>query len=281
MKTAELWFDEPQVGSWNMAMDSAMLEYAKAESTIVLRIYQWSPPTLSLGYFQAFDDIQRVAFHGDFDIVRRSSGGGAILHDREFTYALAIPEMDSRKGASEELYRSIHRSLQQWLQDLVHQRINFWEEVNDQKKNSPEKQDSFLCFERRSPVDLVMACHKILGSAQRRTHGGLLQHGSLLLEASPVIPHLHGVLETSSPLQVTSSSSEPAQNLSRIPNADRQASLTLSRFRDVDFAKAIQEGVTKLWKLDWSVSSPPSSVPEIAAEEQAKRFAASAWTRAR
>ena len=87
---------EPTDGASNMALDEALLESAAAAGANVrptLRIYGWPRPTLSLGYFQRAADREMHEASGECDLVRRPSGGGAILHDRELTYALVLPEI--------------------------------------------------------------------------------------------------------------------------------------------------------------------------------------------
>lgn len=188
----EFWLDPPQTGSWNMAMDQAMLEYAAATQQVVLRIYQWSKPTISLGYFQDFDGLAEFPELKSLDCVRRVTGGGAILHDRELTYSIAIPADIHRKGHSEELYQAVHQAIIEWLRGLG-LAANLWREVNQTRDGSYSNEASFLCFERRSEVDIVVDSRKIVGSAQRRTSAGLLQHGSLLVESSPWLPQLAGL----------------------------------------------------------------------------------------
>src|SRR5262245_32066382 len=89
--TVRLIIDPPQKGAWNMAVDQALLESAAASGGVALRFYQWSEPTLSLGYFQpiAARSEHPPSLHSP--VVRRASGGGAILHDRELTYSIAAP----------------------------------------------------------------------------------------------------------------------------------------------------------------------------------------------
>ena len=79
-----LIIDPPALGRMNMAIDEALLESASRGETI-LRFYSWSPATLSLGYFQAYDDRREHSASADLDVVRRSTGGGAIVHDQEIT----------------------------------------------------------------------------------------------------------------------------------------------------------------------------------------------------
>ena len=83
--------DPPAPGAWNMAVDEALFEQAAKFGTPTLRFYQWSEPTLSLGYFQNYDDRRSHAASLGTAAVRRTTGGGAILHDQELTYSLVWP----------------------------------------------------------------------------------------------------------------------------------------------------------------------------------------------
>lgn len=181
-------FTAPADGPWNMAVDESLLASAAAGQT-TLRFYGWKPATLSLGYFQSLDSRTTHAASRSCDIVRRASGGGAILHDRELTYSFATPVHDRFGQRAEQVYDLFHRTLCDVLARWkIHARF-----VGDTPHSASE--DSFLCFERRSAMDLVVAGAKILGSAQRRHQGALLQHGSLLLAASRFAPELPGLAE--------------------------------------------------------------------------------------
>src|SRR5689334_21696416 len=95
MNSLRLIIDPPRQGSMNMAIDDALLESAAEAGVATLRLYQWSEPTLSLGYFQAAAERKTHQPSLTCALVRRASGGGAILHDRELTYSLALPEKSS------------------------------------------------------------------------------------------------------------------------------------------------------------------------------------------
>src|ERR1700690_2091076 len=83
--------DPPGEGAWNMALDEALLEAAQNEGIATLRFYSWREATLSLGYFQGAADRRLHQASADCASVRRASGGGAILHDCELTYSIALP----------------------------------------------------------------------------------------------------------------------------------------------------------------------------------------------
>lgn len=199
--------DIPRSGVENMALDQRLLEVAAAEQCVLLRVYRWSEPTLSLGYFQPY--VQRLthSHSSDLPVVRRATGGGAIVHHYDWTYCIALPEQLSignatprsgvNLGASQPLYDCLHDSVIEWLSTRC---ITARKWTNDCSVDSPSqpvaKQHRFLCFERRSCGDIVVGDHKVMGSAQRRGRGALLQHGSLLLATSPYAPSLQGLSPT-------------------------------------------------------------------------------------
>lgn len=191
--------DPPLSGKENMAIDESALADAKPGDPIRIRLYQWNEPTLSLGHFQDLDQLKRDPQTAnsprlrEIPWVRRKTGGGAILHDREWTYSIVVPERTDRsgKGHSDTLYRAIHESIRDGLLD------SGWPASLSESCTCPTAHrggaESFLCFQRRSPVDIVVGESKVLGSAQRRHRSGLLQHGSVLIHGSSVYPELLGL----------------------------------------------------------------------------------------
>ena len=182
----------PAAGAWNMAVDEALLETAVSGGLPTLRFYQWNEPTLSLGYFQRFADRGTHAASLGCPIVRRTTGGGAILHDRELTYSLTVPASHRLARRPAELYDRMHRSLVQALEQL-----GAASQVLATGADRGPLAEPFLCFQRRASGDVVQAGAKIAGSAQRRHRGALLQHGSVLVETSRVAPELPGLEQTS------------------------------------------------------------------------------------
>ena len=104
--------DEPNSGTWNMAIDEALLHSAcdRPEQT-TLRFYQWSQATLSLGYFQRFADRSMHHSSQRCHLVRRSTGGGAIIHDDELTYSITAPLRSSLSRQTTAFYDLMHESL--------------------------------------------------------------------------------------------------------------------------------------------------------------------------
>ena len=186
----------PAAGWWNMAVDDWMLEEAVVRQALFLRWYRWSPLALSLGYFQNYGDITLPVA----SVVRRRSGGGAILHDRELTYSFAMPLRGAGKGERQELYSLFHQSLSETLTHwgVTTRLFSDLARKNSSQRHNRSAKASFLCFERHTPGDLVYPgdeIHKIAGSAQCRMSNGILQHGSVLLAASPLTPQLPGIVE--------------------------------------------------------------------------------------
>lgn len=180
--------DKPQSGAWNMAVDEALLEESLQSETAYLRLYRWSEPTISLGYFQDKVEQVRDPRLASLPSIRRLSGGGAILHHHEQTYSCSLPPSHRLAQQPYRLYEEIHSVFVSWLTECGVQ-------VTVRGNNSDQKEEPFLCFLRTAAPDLVVSGRKILGSAQRRRRGAVLQHGSLLLEASNYAPELLGLRE--------------------------------------------------------------------------------------
>ena len=187
MRKGRVLIDEPASGAWNMAVDHALLETANLTGLVSVRFYAWSQPTLSLGYFQQQAHRQQHQASLSCPQVRRSTGGGAIIHDQEITYSLCVPSNQRWSTTNEQLYFMVHQSLQELLSE--HDVAAELHAIKD----SPRIVQEFLCFRRRSKGDLIVAGNKIGGSAQRRRRNALLQHGSVLLRSSLSAPDLAGV----------------------------------------------------------------------------------------
>ncbi|MBL8812095.1 MAG: lipoate--protein ligase family protein [Planctomycetaceae bacterium] len=186
-------------GRFNMAMDEALLELAADRDRSTVRIYRWSEPTVTLGYFQASEARSQVEnpFPG-LPIVRRLSGGGAILHDRELTYSCVLPATHPVRHDPSQLYVIVHQALIQLLQQCgVNSMLRSDYDAQTQVKQSAS--EPFLCFLRQNPNDIVHASGiKIVGSAQRRRKGVILQHGSILLSASDHASQVPGIEQLAS-----------------------------------------------------------------------------------
>lgn len=172
-------------GPTHMAADEVMLETAAERGIASLRFYTWSEPTLSLGYFQPASCREHSPDYGRLPWVRRSTGGAAIVHQRELTYAIALPEGKPWQTGESWICR-FHHTVRELLESagFMPRLVLCGEE---------RRLGDVLCFLHQTPGDLLMAGSKIAGSAQRKRKGALLQHGSILLARSEFAPMLPGI----------------------------------------------------------------------------------------
>src|SRR5438132_10802731 len=180
--TSDSWrllVDAAAGGAWNMAVDEVLLDGVAAGTTPpTLRFYEWMPPCLSLGYFQPFDvvDVDGCRALG-IEVVRRPTGGRAILHDRELTYSVALPaSLLGHDGGVLPSYYPLSLALQDGLSGLGVPATLAPESVGSSGQHGP------VCFDRPSAHEILLDGRKLVGSAQMRRGGGLLQHGSILIE---------------------------------------------------------------------------------------------------
>jgi lipoate-protein ligase A len=199
-------------GPANMAADEVLLE-AAGEGSASLRFYAWSQPTLSLGYFQPAAVRLVDSKLAKLDWVRRPTGGAALVHDREVTYALALPSGPPWQVRGESWICRFHHLIMAALEGVgaATRAVQCGEE---------KKLGTVLCFQHHTPGDLVadgwegeapaepssrLAARreprsptdagKVVGSAQRKRAGALLQHGGILLSRSEFTPQLPGLAE--------------------------------------------------------------------------------------
>lgn len=172
-------------GYENMAIDEAIfLSCQQGKSLPTIRLYGWTPPAISLGYFQ--NPVNAVDFDAckrrGVDVVRRLSGGRAVLHDKELTYSIICPEGTPPFTTNVlETYKIISECLIHALKNLtldVH-----WVTFRDKHSSSTQlHKRTASCFSSSSWYEITVESKKICGSAQKRGGGVLLQHGSILLE---------------------------------------------------------------------------------------------------
>lgn len=163
----------PATGAWNMAVDEALADSVRDGGPPVLRVYRWSPPCLSLGRNQPSEGYDRVAIRArGLDVVRRATGGRAVLHHRELTYSVAARE--DALGTLRQAYAAINRALVAGLRRLrVDARLH---PAGPDRAPVPSLAP---CFEQPVEGEVTAGGRKLVGSAQRRERGVMLQHGSL------------------------------------------------------------------------------------------------------
>lgn len=168
---------------YNMAMDEALLNFvSRGEIDPVIRFYTWNPATLSIGYFQRLQkeiDIEKVKEKG-FGLVRRQTGGRGVLHDKELTYSVIVPESHPNMPSTiTEAYRVISQGLLEGFKNLGFETY-FAVPRSKEEREKLKQPRSSVCFDAPSWYELVVEGRKIAGSAQTRQKGVILQHGSIL-----------------------------------------------------------------------------------------------------
>ncbi len=174
-----LIIDPPMAGRDNMDRDLEIMgEVAGGSCPPTLRLYRWDPPALSLGYFQDENEVADVAAcrQAGIDLVRRPTGGRAVLHYEELTYSIIVPEMHPfiDRGSVLDAYRSISRGL-----------VTAFNLAGITASLSPGNgREAGLapgsCFDTPSAYEIQVDGKKVVGSAQLRRDGILLQHGAIL-----------------------------------------------------------------------------------------------------
>ncbi len=188
----DLYLDAAQSGHENMHRDQSALELVtRNPRRSIVRIYRWETPTVSLGYFQK-DDAEIDARLQQCPRVRRVTGGGAILHDDELTYSCVLPTSHPLCRTPIQIYNVIHGAIVTLLQQCGVDCAMRQDLLEAQSQSTDEP---FLCFLRSDPRDVVLSGAKILGSAQRRRRGNVLQHGSILMRASRLTPEIPGIVD--------------------------------------------------------------------------------------
>jgi lipoate-protein ligase A len=169
------WEASPE---FNMGLDEALLD--SDDERPVLRLYSWSPDTLSLGYFQAHAAFEQLAPTGA--VVRRITGGGAIHHTRELTFSIAAPASHALyRGPLAESYRRVHEAL-----FVALRRMGVEPALCGAAHLASDIADSGMCFHKSTALDIVWNGRKGVGSAQRRRGQRVLHHGSIKLGRSPL-----------------------------------------------------------------------------------------------
>jgi len=164
-----------------MSVDEGILEaVTQGLSPTTLRLYAWEPPCLSLGYAQPFGDVDGASLSSlGWDVVRRPTGGRAILHTDELTYSVIGLQQDPNlSGTVLESYQRLSAALLKALEILG---VFAYAEADHSLAQGSDPQGP-ICFEVPSNYEITVDGKKVIGSAQARKKGGVLQHGSLPLK---------------------------------------------------------------------------------------------------
>lgn len=178
---------EKNQGPEAMASDEILLDSLEHHDA-ALRFYTWEEPTLTLGYFQKHSLINSNSNLLQLPWLRRASGGEALVHHHELTYAIAVKETVT--GSKTTLFQEkFHLAIRKAIQKLG------LIAPESPKKEQKLDQNNLLCFLHHTTQDLTLGFSKIVGSAQRKKKDCVLQHGGILLKQSPYTPQLPGIKE--------------------------------------------------------------------------------------
>ena len=251
-----------------MALDEAILEaVSNGVSPPTLRFYAWNPPCISLGVAQSIHDLDLKRLHSKrWDLVRRTTGGRAILHTDELTYAVVAPIGNRHvAGGVLESYRHLSLGLVAGLQNM-----GLRVEIEPEKKLSAQERGNPVCFQAPSAYEITVKQRKLLGSAQVRRRSGILQHGTLPLRGD--ITRICEVLQFENE-EARTSAAEALQ--------DRAATVEHLLGEPISWdhaAGAMSEGFQQALELQFE-SGDPSSEELVRAEElQCERFTNAQWT---
>lgn len=174
MRTWRLILDGPQDGSWNMAVDRAVLSSrANGEAPPTLRLYSWRVPTVTLGRFQPLTDVDvELCRDLGFDVVRRPTGGRGVLHDDEVTYSVVGSIEDGIPRGVSASYRHLCAALAEAYRSLG--------VPADLTSRSRGERSAGACYLHATPADLSLGAAKLSGSAQVWEKDAMLQHGSFV-----------------------------------------------------------------------------------------------------
>lgn len=246
-----------------MAVDQALLESYALHEQPTLRFYRWDPPCLSLGLAQRLqrDVDQAACAELGIDIVRRPTGGRAILHDQEVTYALimAVNHPLIGGGSVVQSYRAISAAICLGLEQLG---------ITPELAPQPTQRHppSAACFDLPSDYEITVGGRKLVGSAQARRNGVLLQHGTLLLHAD--VQQLARVLQLPATLPETAL----AQRLIALDEI-----LTERPTPDAVVA-ALIGGFERLWNIELTPGILTDGEKQRAAELVRELYGNPAWT---
>jgi lipoate-protein ligase A len=261
-----------QDGFTNMAIDEALLEvYAASGGSPILRFYTWSPPALSLGYGQQIEtdvDLERCRALG-IDVVRRPTGGRAVLHDHEITYSVVIREDDPLAAMGVlASYLTISRAL---IHGLAHLGLAAELIPLRRPRPKPAQEVSPVCFVTPSSYEVAVGGRKIIGSAQRRSQGVIMQHGSLPITLDG--DRLFAVLRPSNGQRFSSHEQAAFRT--------RMTTLQEAGGRSYDYAEvvaALARGFAETWEVELRPGELTAEERRLSDHLRVTKYGSEAWT---
>lgn len=265
---------EPRSGAANMALDQAIaMACAAGDSLPTLRFYRWHPPAVSLGRHQALADVDPavIAAHG-YDLVRRTTGGRAILHIDELTYSVAAPTSELRvAGGVMDAYLRLSNALLAGLQQIG----VLADKAGGDVRVGPDV--SAACFEVPSAYEITVQGRKLMGSAQSRRAKYVLQHGSLPLrgDITRLIDVL--VLQAAEREQLRQQLTDHACTLATaLGVADDDPAISFEQV-----AQAMVQGFATTLNLTFKRATPTPQELQTAARLIREQYANPTWTKSR
>lgn len=250
-----------------MAVDEAiLLEIGAGRSIPTLRLYSWEPACLSLGYAQSISEVDFDALHSKgWTIVRRPTGGKAILHTDELTYSvIAHPEEPRVAGSVLECYRRLSVALLKALQFLG------LDAQSDPNAATPQNGQGPVCFEVPSNYEITVQGKKLIGSAQARKREGVLQHGSLPLYGD--LTRITHVLKFSSEL-------DRVEAAHRLMEHATTVEIILNQVINIsETAYAFQKAFSDVLAIDFIPGDLSPAEFKLTEELVEKKYGNSVWT---
>jgi len=263
-----LILDNPAIGAQNMARDEAILsQIGTAAAPPTLRLYAWEPACLSLGYAQSGRDLdrERLAENG-WQVVRRMTGGRAILHTNELTYSVALPlDHPFAAGGIIESYRRLSAALLEAVNTIgLNANADRHEATRAVKRPGP------VCFELPSDYEITAGGKKLIGSAQVRRQHAMLQHGTL-----PLTGDIARICDALS----AGDNAEREANRERV--RARATTLSEALGRSVSYneaADAIIHAFERCFDIQFTAGELSNAEATRAHDLASTRYAADAWT---
>jgi lipoate-protein ligase A len=251
--------------AYNMALDEAIAVAVRQETVSpTLRLYGWAEPSVSIGCFQRIRDIDvDYCMKKHIPVVRRPTGGRAVLHGEEITYSFSIRTTTGLfAGGLFDSYKRIGAAL-----DLALTKIGLSPELTLRRErprsSSPAgRQRNPSCFQSVSYGELTVHNRKIAGSAQKRWTDGLLQQGSVPFEVDT--DEIMQIFR----LDAVQNSGEPITGLNEIlPELNRD-----------DLKNALRFSFEETFGIEFIIASPSKDEISLAKELEAQKYLSHAWT---
>jgi lipoyl(octanoyl) transferase len=264
--TWRLLLSAPTAGATNMAVDEALLlSIAAGQALPTLRFYAWDPPCLSLGYAQPVSDVDLDQLNArQWGLVRRPTGGRAILHTDELTYSVIAPMDEPRVlGGVVESYRRLSAGLVRGLELLgvaAHADKEYALPGRDAK--------GAVCFETPSNYEITVGEKKLLGSAQTRKQGVVLQHGALPLSGD--IARICDVLRFETDEQRYRARERVGERATTIAACGQVVAWEAA-------AQALARGFAETLNLTLEAGALTPAQEEAAARRSAEKYGAAQW----